>query len=51
MYMNFYSLHAGLHAFHVQYKQTDTIRQNAHTNLITVMLTAAQVPQQHVMAR
>ena len=51
MYMNFYSLHAGLHAFHVQYKQKDTIRQNAHTNPITIMLTAAQVPQQHVMAR
>ena len=46
--MNFYSLHPGLHAFHVQYKQTDTIRQNAHMNLITIMLTATHVPQQHV---
>ena len=49
--MNFYSLHPGPHAFHVQYKQTDTIRQKAHTNLITIMLTAAQVLQQHVMSR
>ena len=48
---HFYSLHAGLHAFHVQYIQRDTIRENVHTNLITIMSTAAQVPQQHVMAR
>ena len=29
MYMNFYSLRAGLHAFHVQYKQTDTNHANS----------------------
>ena len=31
MYMNFHSLRAGLHAFHVQYKQTDTNHVNSGT--------------------
>lgn len=47
--MSFYSLHAGLHAFHVQYKQTDTNHDNSGTGPPTTCNGALRVAYYNIV--